>query len=63
MTQLSLRDSQGFYQIPLEMRDLITLLLPRALESKIDRLRTELKHQSAKSLTIDHLRAFRRAVP
>jgi DNA repair protein RadC len=58
MTQLSLRDSQGFYQIPLEMRDLVTLLLPRASESKIDRLRTELNHQSAKSLTIDHLTAF-----
>lgn len=58
MTQLSLRDSQGFYQIPLEMRDLIALLLPRASTSKIDQLRTELKQQSAKSLTIDHLTAF-----
>jgi DNA repair protein RadC len=58
MPQLTLRDSQGFYQIPLEMRDLISLLLPRASESKIDRLRAELKNQSVKSLTIDHLTAF-----
>jgi DNA repair protein RadC len=58
MTQLSLRDSQGFYQIPLEMRDLIALLLPRASTSKIDQLRAELKNFPSKSLTIDHLTTF-----
>jgi DNA repair protein RadC len=58
MTKLKMRDSEGFYRLPEDMCALISLLLPRASESKIDRLRAELKNCPSKSLTIDHLTTF-----
>jgi DNA repair protein RadC len=55
MTYSEARDAEGFYELPTDISTLISLLLPRLSDQKINLLRTELGDRPARNLTIDQL--------